>query len=157
MKPTGIKTGRDNPLTLWQWPKGERLPEGRKHKKRTAADSGQREHVGPGAWEPCGRKPLAWGHWLPGTQAKEQEGCTTKPPKLPGFPPSFAFLSFCCMISRVPLAGDNAPRQLSAFPSPAALPFLILLAGPGKLLLVTSRHGDCSDSALLLHWHISAF
>ena len=81
-----------------------------------------------------------------GTQAKGKR-VAHEAPKLPGFPLPFCLSQLLLHDLGVPLLGGQSPRQLSAFPSPSGSAFLILLAG--KLLLVTSRHGDCSDSALL--------
>ena len=74
-------------------------------------------------------------------------GLHTKPQSYLASSFPFAFFSFCCVICVSLCLGDNRPSSSVLSLNQAALPFLILLAG--KLLLATSRHADCSDSALL--------
>ena len=81
-----------------------------------------------------------------GTQAKGKR-VAHEAPKLLGFPLPFCLSQLLLHDLGVPLLGGQSPRSSVLSLQRAALPFLILLAG--KLLLVTSRHGDCSDSALL--------
>ena len=126
--------------------KGERLPEGKEAQKGPAADSGQRERHQPWGLGALGQETPAWGHWLQAHRPRAR-GLHTKPQSYLASPFPFAFLSFCCMIWVSLCLGDNRPGSSVLSLHRAALPFLILLAG--KLLLVTSRHGDCSDSALL--------
>ena len=119
---------------------------GRKHKRDPLQTQGKGNAIGPGAWEPGGRKPQRGGHWLQAHRPRAR-GLHTKPQSYLASPFPFAFLSFCCMIWVSLCLGDNRPGSSVLSLHRAALPFLILLAG--KLLLVTSCHGDCSDSALL--------
>ena len=146
-KDTGIKDWeRITPSPSESGRKGERLPEGKEAQKGPAADSGQSKRHrswGPGAlWQ----ETPAWGHWLQGHRPRAR-GLHTNPQSYLASPFPFAFLSFCCVIYMSLCLGDNCHSSSVHFLNRAALPFLILLAG--KLLLATSRHADCNDSALV--------
>ena len=118
---------------------------GRKHKRDALQTQGKGTPsvLGPGAlWQ----ETPEWGHWLQ-AQRPRARGLHTKPQSYLASPFPFAFFSFCCMICVSLCLGDNRPSGSVLSLNRSALPFLILLAG--KLLLVISCHGYCSDSALL--------
>ena len=99
--------------------------------------------MGPGS--PAAGNPSV-GALASGTQAKGKR-VAHEAPKLLGFPLPFCLSQLLLHDLGVPLLGGQSPRSSVLSLHRAALPFLILLVD--KLLLVTSRHGDCSDSALL--------
>ena len=118
---------------------------GRKHKRDPLQTQGKGNAIGPGPGSPVAGNPRV-GALASGTQSKGKR-VAQEATKLLGFPLPFCLFSFCCMICMSLCLGNNRPSSSVHSLNRAALPFLILLAG--KLLLVTSRHADCSDSALL--------
>ena len=86
-----------------------------------------------------------------GTQAKGRR-LAHEATKLPGFLLPFCLFQLLLHDLRVLCLGDNRPISSVLSLNRVALLFHVLLAG--KLLLLTSCHGDCSHSALL---HIITF
>lgn len=102
--------------------KGERLPEGRKHKRDPLQTQGKGNAIGLGPGSPAAGNPSV-GALASGTQAKGKR-VAHEAPKLPGFPLPFCLSQLLLHDLRVPLLGDNTPRQLQCFPFTGGSAFL---------------------------------